>query len=156
MRNQQCISKACYCFLGNISSAVYWGPGSFPPCRGQARAALSKGLLQSLGNPLPVTTTQASLPPAAFSSFSRVSRCGLSGAQRADFLVAFLMVCFLQDVFPSTSHSLCERELFCMLDLLAISRIYSLSSDTSVSFCSLVPALSLRHLVENSFIYWKG
>lgn len=37
--------------------------------------------------------------------------------------IAFWMVCFLQDYFPSTSRSLCSRELFCVLDLLAVSGI---------------------------------
>lgn len=76
LRNQQCISKVCCCFLGKISSALSWGPGSFPPLRDQAgpylRSALSKALLEAQGNPFPVTITQDFQPPL-LSSFSLVS-----------------------------------------------------------------------------------
>lgn len=76
MRNQQCISKVCCCFLGKISSALSWGSGSFPPLRDQAklylRSALSKALLEGQGNPLPVTVTQ-DLQLPLLSYFSLVS-----------------------------------------------------------------------------------
>lgn len=127
LRNQQCISKVCCCFLGKISSALSCGPGSFLPLRDQARpylrSALSKALLEGWGNPLPVTITQ-DLQPPLLSSFSLVSG-SLSLRHPNLFLFSFVPAPNLRH--GELSHSLesvgglrsssSEEDLHCIRDL---------------------------------------